>query len=210
MKNDYPNGIPEILEMIENQRFDKDLAEKLLSGVDLNAPIITQNIGSFEISGTYLFEAVVNNNLPAVEFLLEHGADPNYFNEKIDDDCALWELQYIDSNQDWETRYEICKLFFKYGADPNIKNDGETLYEYILFKIYYDTANNDVDFENLTHLYMLLCLYGGGDDSVGRPKLYNANLDKINEFDISFSMDKNGVLISGTVIDKEGNVIAEV
>ena len=57
---------------------------------------------------------------------------------------------------------------------------------------------------------MLLCLYGGGNDSVGRPKLYNANLDKINEFDISFSIDKNGVLISGTVIDKEGNVIAEV
>ena len=87
----YPEGNREILKSIKDGSFDEDYADIFLLNVDLNEPISDLN----GFSTTYLFEAVEANNLPAVSYLLEHGADPNFCNIELDGDCPLWNLQYI-------------------------------------------------------------------------------------------------------------------
>ena len=135
----YPTGNKTVLQMIDSGTFDAALAEVLLNGVDLNAPIC-------DLSGystTYLYEAVSNNNLQAVAFLLEHGADPNLNIPELIGDCALWQLQFLDIGQDWQTRYEISKLFFQYGANPNIKCDRESLYDDVVWFISFISRNSN-------------------------------------------------------------------
>ena len=61
--------------MIQSSSFDADAADRLLKGVDLNSPICDED----GCSTTYLSKAVACNNPEAVKFLLEHGADPNYY-----------------------------------------------------------------------------------------------------------------------------------
>ena len=205
--NEFKVADAEIIRMIESGSFDKTRAETLLQGVDLNSPI---NKGSF--STTYLYEAVQENNLQAVEFLLEHGADPNFCNLELIGDCPLWELQYIDPSQDWKTRFEIAKLFFKHGADPYLRFDLDCLYDYVLFKVYNDTPLDDNDWENLRHFYMLLVLYGGGnnEDSYHSPELKNVDLSKIDEYEILLSEHDDGYHIIGELVDGEGNVLGRL
>ncbi len=194
--------------MIDGGTFDAALAEALLNGADLNAPIC-------DLSGystTYLYGAVSNNNLQAVAFLLEHGADPNLNIPELIGDCALWQLQYLDARQDWQTRYEICKLFFQHGADPNIKYDGETLYDYIVFKIYNDTATDENDWENILHLYKLLVIYGGGseDGAYGKPALKSIDLNKADEYEVRFSKHEDGYHITGVLVDGDGKNVGKL
>lgn len=135
----------------------KKRAKEIMAETDLNKPINVPSGRSYR-STTYLYEAVIYNNLAAVSFLLDNGADPNLNDPDLDGDCALWELQFIDTDQDWQTRYEISKLFFQHGGNPNTICYGETFYDYILFKVYNDDPNDENDWENLLHLYKLLVL----------------------------------------------------
>ena len=207
----YPPGDPEILRMIESGHFDSKFAEEHLHGVDLNAPIC--NLCSrLEYSATYLCEAVTENNLAAVAYLLDHGADPNLYNPDLDEGCALWDLQYLDVGQDWKTRYEIGKLFFRYGADPNLEVDGETFYHYVLFKVYNDDPRDENDWQNLLHLYLLLVLYGGGNDGTENedPQLKNIDRSKIDEYEIRIVQHEDGYHLFGELIDAEGNVLMKL
>ena len=206
-EKEYPTGNPEFLEMIQGRKFDAQRAKEIMAGVDFNLPV---SVSSY--STTYLYEAMSENNLPAVAFLLDNGADPNFNDPDLVMDCALWDLQYLDVGQDWQTRYEIAKLFFKYGADPNLKCDGETLYDYILFKVYEDDPNDDNDWENLLHLYKLLILYGGGGEASqhysGRPELTaSIDMSKIDEYDVRLHICEDGYHIAGHLVDGEENEV---
>ena len=198
----YLNANPEIISMIERHQFDSQKAASILNGEDLNTPVLD----SRGFSTTYLYMAVGANDLQAVRFFLEHGADPNYYNPKLTDDFALWDLQYIDDDQDWRTRYEIGKLFFQHGANPNVECDGEGLYDYVLYKVYNETPNNENDWENLRHLYLLLVLYGGGNDEKGYPLpvLKDVDLSKIDKYDIRFYRHEDGYHIIGELVDDKG------
>lgn len=206
--SEYPKGNSDVLKMLESGRFDDRLAEELLRGIDLNSPICDSN----GCSTTYLYEAVAENNLPAVDFLLKHGANPNLYDPNLTCDCALWALQYLDVGQDWQTRYEICKLFFQHGADPNIRCDGETLYDYIVFKVYNDTALDENDWENLLHLYKLLVIYGGGSEcgAYGKPDLKSIDLNKTDEYRVRFSKHEDEYHISGFLVDGDGKIVGEL
>ena len=188
--NEYPTGNLAVLQMIQNHTFDDTMADVLLKESNLNSPIINL----YGYSSTYLYEAVSENNLPAVSFLLKHGADPNLNNPELICDCALWELQYLNYDQDWKTRYETSKLFFKYGANPNITLDMVSLYDYIVFKVYNDLPSDIDDRENLLHLYKLLIVFGGGadDEEHGKPHLTNVDPNKVDEYSIEFMMHKDG------------------
>ena len=204
----YPAGNATVLGMIESGRFDSGLADDFLYGVDINAPICDLH----GYSTTYLYVAVSKNNLPAVKYFLEHGADPNLYIPELISDCALWDLQYLDIGQNWETRYEISKLFFQYGANPNIKCDGETLYDYVLFKVYNDTPRDDDDWENLRHFYKLLVLYGGGEDTGEYPKPRLEDIDPKNadEYDVILMQHEDGYHIIGKMVDDDGNVVGDL
>ena len=165
-----------------------------------------------DYSTTYLHEAVCANNLPAVKYLLERGADPNLYNPELICDCALWDLQYLYPDQDLETRYEISKLFFKYGANPNIKCEGETLYDYVVYIIYNDPPDDDNEWENLRNLYKLLVLYGGGSETgvYGKPHLKDVDPNKADEYSIMLMRHEDGYHIVGKLIDDGGNVVGDL
>ncbi len=207
----YPMANSEVYSMIVEKRFDSVAAEARLEGVDLNAPICFFD-GYSSYPNTYLAEAVRANNLPAARFFLEHGADPN-MNAPDMLTCALWELQYLDESQDWRTRYEIAKLFFEHGADPNldVDGDGETLYDYVLFKVYNDPPSDDDDWENLRHFYMLLVLYGGGGKGhYSRPVLKGVDLNNIDRYDVKLYLDEDGRHIIGELEDDKGNSLGRL
>ena len=207
--NEYPSGNPEFLEMINSGVFNEFRAKEIMSGTDLNCPINVP-FGTSSCSTTYLYEAVGANNLPAVSFLLDNGADPNLNNPDLIGECALWELQYIDQSQDWRTRYEISKLFFQHGADPNLICNGETFYDYVLFKVYNDDPNDENDWQNLLHLYKLLVLYGGGGKALGRERPLlkkDDDLRKIDEYDIRLNICEDGYHIVGILVDGKGNEV---
>ena len=205
--NQYQPGNPEILEMIHNGQFDRLRVGEILSGVDLNLPI-TDPSDIYGFATTYLFEAVQANNLPAAAFLLENGADPNLYISELYNSSALWELQYIEPEQDWRTRFEIAKLFFRYGADPDLVCDGEALYDYVCFKVFDDAPNDKNDWENLRHLFLLLVVYGGG--RLTRrvcPILKDIDINRIDEYDIVIRRHEDGYHLVGKLIDGNGKEI---
>ena len=206
----YPLGNETLLNMISSNTFDEKLAEELLRGVDLNEPFYVHDLGGYFT--TYLYKAVEHNHLRAVAFLLEHGADPNLYIPDLTDYCALWELQYIDDDQDFKTRYEMSKLFFRHGADPNIECYGETLYDFVVYKVYNDSSETENERENLLNLYKLLVVYGGGTDRGGypKPKLLNVDPGKVDEYHIELTMQEDGHYISGKLIDGAGSVLGEL
>ena len=206
----YQEGSPELMEMIHNGQFDSLRAREILSGADLNRPITVPVLG-FSVSTTYLFEAVEANNLPAVAFLLENGADPNLYIPDADYSCALWELQYIEPTQDWKTRFEIAKLFFRHGADPDLVCDSEALYDYVRFKVFDDDPKDKNDWENLRHLFLLLIIYGGGR-LTGRvcPILKDIDINRIDEYDIVICPHEDGYHLVGKLVDGNGKEIGIV
>ena len=205
----YPIGNPELLAMIHARHFDEQKANRLITGIDLNQPVSILSSSSY-YSTTYLHEAVDSNNLQAVSFLLSHGADPNLYDPDLTASCALWDLQYLYQEYEWKTRYEISKLFFQHGADPNLQCDGETLYDYIVFKVYEDTPNDENDWENLRHLYKLLVLYGGGGNALGykKPELIGEiDMNRIDEYDIQLRLSEDGYHKNGLLVDGEENIV---
>lgn len=201
-------GNPVILKMIVDGSFDSDLADDLLSGTNLDDLIYNEN----GYTTTYLNEAVMSANLPAVRYLFEHGADPNYCN---DEECVwpLSELQTNYSNNDVSDQYEIEKLFFKYGADPNLLIEGlETVYDSVVFQVYNDSPSNAADRENLRQFYKLLVLYGGGNSpsGYGKPSLEGVDISKMDDYRVQLYQCEDGYHIMGFLVDKEGNKIAEL
>ncbi len=77
--SEYKQGNLKVLELIRKNQFDCKEADILLNGVDINEPIL--DVSGF--STTYLSEAARYNNLSAVRYFLEKGADPNYDNEDL-------------------------------------------------------------------------------------------------------------------------------
>ena len=202
--NKYPRGNSEVLQMIYSGFFDSHVADKLLKDVNLDSPICDEH----GYSTTYLCEAVDYNNLPAAKYLLEHGADANFYNSDLTNDYALWGLQYLYEGQDLQIRYEISKLFFKYGADPHIEYETESFYDYVVFKIFYDDVDED-EKQNLLNIYKIMLLYDADKFTVEHIK-YEADkidLDRIDEYHVEILPHEDKYHIIGNVVDKAGNAV---
>ena len=205
---EYPKGNEKLLTMISNGYFEKSFADEVLKDVDLNAAIADLN----GFSTTYLYEAVDANNLQAVSYFLDHGADPNLYNEDLICRCALWELQYLWDDGDWKTRYEIAKLFFQHGADPNIECGGESLYDFVMYKIFNDLPDDENDFMNLRRLYVLLIVYGGGRDEgvYPKPRLNNVDRSRVDDYDVILIPQPDNYHLVGKLIDKDDTVVGDL
>ena len=202
-----PSHLNELLALIGQRPFDTKRANILLQSIDDLEQVISDKNG---YKTTLLAEAVDSNNLDAVQLLLEHGADPNYVSP--DYDCAFWELQYSweedDADED-RTRYEIAKLFLSHGADPNLLLEGETIFDYVTYKVYNEIG--DWDWHYLVSFYKLLVLYGGGGHGYGTPEISEpVDLSRVDEYQIRFRQHEDGYHIEGYLLNPDGKIIGQL
>ena len=209
-KKDYPLGDHELLELIRHSSDSEAIREQIMKIEDINAPILDEK----GYSTTYLHEAVGESNLTAVQVLLDNGADPNYSNCDLICDCALWELQYCDfSFDDPKNRIQIAKEFFLHGADPNLIPDGEleSLYDYVLFKVFNDDDLTGAEWDYLDDFYTLLIAFGGGGKGYRKPDLSEPiDKDRIDDYRIEYELCDDNYHIKGYVVNPEGDRIGEV
>lgn len=205
----YAPGDPELLGLFETEPFDLERAREIVSGIeDISAPVLD----ACGYSTTYLYEAQVANNVQAVALLLEMGADPNYYNPDIDGDCPLWDLQYFSDGRDEDikkkevkARYQIAKLCFQHGADPDLTRGSESLYGYVGSKLF-ESDEDETDLELLKNLFKLLIAYGGGTaEGYERIELSAPiDLERIDDYIITISQK------SFQIIDPEGHAIGSL
>ena len=208
MDKQYPTGNPELLQLLRKVPFPKHRAKHLLQSIpDLNEPIMDLN----GCSTTYLYEAQSYNNLEAVRLLLDGGADPNYENLDLVNDCALWDLQYIWNDEDGaQIRYEIAKLFFEHGANPNLISENECLYDWVVDAVFNEMGEYGWDCRR--DFLKLLVIYGGGGCGCYAKPEISVPIDKtrIDEYTLQFSRNSDGYHIDGWLVDPDGNRIAKV
>ena len=193
-----------LLSMIHSKNFDCAAAERILEEIsDLNQPVLY--LGEFPTN--YLFEAQNFNNVEAVRFLLEHGADPNLCHHLgFCSDCALYDLhiKWIETPEEVPKRLEIAKLFFEFGGNPNIQVDGETLYDHVVGEVFCDDVPHDREY--LYSFFKLLLAYGGGggkSDSL-KPQFTEAiDRDRIAEYTLKFVTREDGYVV-GHLINPDG------
>lgn len=204
-KDGYLPGNTELLTMFKSKSFDKATATRLLTEIpDLNQPI--SNLDGY--ASTYLFEAQTYNNVDAVRFLLENGADPNYCNLDLIDGCALDDLHFLweEMQEEAAQRLEIAKLFFEYGADPDLWYETETLYDHVLWEVFNDSMTPH-DWDYLHRFFILLVAYGGG---AGKSNYMGAQLSepidksRIDEYDLRLFRYEDGYHLEGHIFNPDG------
>ena len=134
----YGKGNPELLAMFKSKVFDCAVARRIIADIpDVNKPILDLN----GYSTTYLYEAEENNNIEAVRFLLENGADPNLDIPDLINGCPLHDLHFLweEMQEEEQQRLEIVRLFFEFGANPDILYEIETLYDHVLWEVFNDS-----------------------------------------------------------------------
>lgn len=206
----YMPGNTTLLKMFREPKFDKEAASRIIANIpDLNAPILDLD----GYSSTYLFEAQSSNNVDAVRFLLENGADPNLDIPELFSCCALVDLHFLwDEMQEQRSqRLEIAKLFFDFGGDPNLWYDGETLYDHVLWEVFNDEYTPH-KWEYICSFFKILIAYGGGGGrSYPKPKLTEPiDKNRIDEYDFKLLLCDDGYHCEGHLFNPDGVDIGRV
>ena len=201
----YKKGNVELLNMFISKCFDRNTATRLIAEIsDLNQPILDLN----GYSSTYLYEAQTYNNVEAVRFLLENGADPNLDIPELISDCAITDLHFLweEMHEEVSQRLEIAKLFFDFGGDPNLMYDGETLYDHVIWEVFNDDISPH-DWEYIKSFLVILIAYGGGGGKsrYGKPVL-SEPIDKarISEYDLLLFPCADGYHLEGHLFNPDG------
>ena len=201
----YPRGNAELLSMFKTKPFDREVAQRLLKEIsDLNQPI--SDLHGY--TSTYLFEAQSENNVEAVQFLLENGADPNFRDENLISECALDDLHFLWEEMEEESaqRLKIAKLFFDFGGDPNLQLEGETLYDHVLWEVF----NDDISPHQCTYIiefFKILIAYGGGGGNsyYHKPSLAEPiDKNRIEEYKLELFLCEDGYHLEGHLFNPDG------
>ena len=210
-ENKYEKGNEELLTMFKSKSIDREAAEQIVAGIaDLNRPILDLD----GHSTTYLYEAETYNNIDAVRFLLEHGADPNLCMLDLVNDCPLYDLHFLweEMEDDAKSRLDIAKLFFEYGADPDLWYEYETLYDHVVWEVFNDWLTPH-DWSYISRFFLILIAYGGGN---GKSYYKKANLSepidrsRIDEYELKLFKCEDGYHLEGHLFNPEGMDIGTV
>ena len=207
----YEKGNVELLTMFKNKSFDRNIATRIITTIaDLNQPIL-------DLSGyasTYLFEAQTYNNVDAVRFLLENGADPNLDIPEVINGCALSDLHFLweEMGDEVPQRLEIARLFFEFGGNPNLQYEFETLYEHVLWEVFNDSITPH-NWEYLKKFFIIMIAYGGGDENCryDKPKIIEPiDKSKISQYDFKLFTCPDGYHLEGHLFNPDGEDIGTV
>ena len=205
----YEKGNAELLLMFKSKTFDRAIASSIIAGIpDINQPILDL----YGYSTTYLFEAETYNNVEAVRFLLENGANPNIDVPDLLNNCPLTDLHFLweEMGDEVEQRLEIAKLFFEFGADPNLLYDVETLYDHVEWEVFYQDVPHDIKY--LKRFFLILLAYGGGQTSLSNGPRLTEKIDKtqIDQYDFKLLECEDGYHLEGHIFNPDGVDIGTV
>lgn len=207
----YGKGNHKLLTMFKSKYFDYAVAQEIITEIlNLNDPILDLN----GYSTTYLYEAEENNNIEAVRFLLKNGADPNLYIPKLISDCPLYDLHFLweEMQEEEQQRLEIVRLFFEFGANPDILYEEETLYDHVLWEVFNDSITPH-DWNYIKKFFIFLVAYGGGKEPsrYGLPNLTEPiDKNRIYEYDFRLVPCEDGYHLDGHIIAPDGRDIGTV
>ena len=86
--------------------------------------------------------------------LIEQGLDPNLV---VNDDNPIWNVMWIDAPN---IGASVMRLLLENGGDPNhyLSSEGETVFDYISFKVSYDEYTHD--YFHTVQCWLVLMGYG--------------------------------------------------
>ena len=149
-----PSDLNGIRTLLATRTFTEDeLAKLALNFTDAcfceYREAIDPNIEDFSIHDMHS-----NHIVSAIALLLEFGLNPNTI---VDDNNAMWNTMWIDAPDIAAT---TLRLLLENGGNPNhlIPSEGETLFEYIDFKVSYDEYTHD--YLHTVQCWLLLMAYG--------------------------------------------------
>ena len=165
-------------------------------------------------STTYLFEAETYNNVEAVRFLLENGANPNLDIPDIFSGCALHDLHFLWQEMvgEEEKRLEIAKLFYEFGGDPNLPYEMETLFGHVLYEVF-DDSNEVHNWEYLKKFFVISLAYGGYKNTNLKEPIHllePIDIACVDEYDFKLVKCKDRCNIEGHLLNPDGMVIAVI
>jgi len=141
-----PFNLQRVRELLSEHNFSKE--ELAVLAIDFTDNCFCEYLQAIDPECKFVtMENLCSNHIvEAVELLLEFGLDPNTI---IDDDNVMWNAMWIDTPN---VGAAVLRLLLENGGDPNhlIPSEGETLFEYIAFKVSYDEYTHD-------HLYTVQC-----------------------------------------------------
>ncbi len=200
----FPQGNLELLKLFRAGPFDRERAEVLLRQIsDINDPIEDEN----GYSKTYLCEAVNSLNYDAVDLLLEYGANPNYNNSDVMDDCPLIELCGYRGKDNVPIQYRIAKLLLQRGADPNFIWEDDTVFGFVLYEFREQDNYGGNPFIN--DYIKLLIAYGGGYPDYLLPRLYEPiDKERIDDYIVQIIRDDRGFFKEAYLLSPNGEIAA--
>ena len=108
--------------------------------------------------------------------------------------------------------FQSRKLFFEFGANPDILYEVETLYDHVLWEVFNDSITPH-DWEYIKKFFIFLVAYGGGKEAsrYGLPNLTEPiDKNRIYEYDFKLVPCEDGYHLEGHIIAPDGKDIGAV
>ena len=101
------------------------------------------------LHSTYIYEVI--------KFLLKYGLEVN---EVYDNSNIMFELMYIDNEY---LAADAIALLLENGADINVWCDGDRLFDYVDFDVFFDAVEQEgrMRYASWVHCWMVMMGYGG-------------------------------------------------
>ena len=93
--------------------------------------------------------------IPSLAILLEHGLDPN---SEVRSENAMWNTQWINAP---DIGAGALRLLLESGGDPNLIVNGDSIFEYVDYRIADEDEGFDRDYDCLFQCWLVLMGYGG-------------------------------------------------
>ena len=174
-----PSNLEEIRKLLGLREFTKDELAELAVSFTEDCFCEYSDALDAEVESVAFENMHSNYVVKAIELLLEFGLDPNTI---ADDDNVMWCTMWIDAPN---VAASVMKLLLENGGNPNHfkRSEGESLFEYIAFKVSYDEYTHD--YFHTVQCWLLLMAYGAcwEDGSIPLTMLNGKTIDIFKDYE---------------------------